>query len=74
MAEKVTSRFFLAFQCEQCKNIYPKGEDMSANKEAEETFGRKNAVDDPDMAIVCDDCYNAIMQEIEREKEEGTKH
>jgi len=74
MAEKVTSRFFLAFQCEQCRGIFPKGDDLTANEEAEETFGRKDAVDDADMAIVCDDCYNAIMAEIEKEKEEGTKH
>jgi hypothetical protein len=55
-------RFFIAYQCEQCGGIYRAQQDDSADKEAKERFGVDNAMDNPDMAIVCDECYQALMR------------
>lgn len=49
----------------RCISSYPTAE---ADKEAEKVFGVKNASKDPDMRIVCDDCYHEIMQFMRRKE------
>lgn len=47
------------YTCEACGGIFPKGwSDEEANAEALETFGIE--ADDPEAALVCDDCYMAM--------------
>jgi hypothetical protein len=49
------------YRCEMCGESFQKGRsDEEANKEAEEIFGTPNASEDPNMAIVCDDCFNKV--------------
>ena len=59
-------RFFIAYQCEQCGEIFRAQLDdgESANREAKERFGVEDATNNPDMAIVCDNCYKAVMDTI----------
>lgn len=48
--------------CEVCKETFIKGQsDEEANKEAEELWGVKNASENQNMGVVCDDCYNMMM-------------
>ena len=49
------------FTCNSCNQTFQKGwSDEEANKEGFELFGVKNAIVDQDMALVCDDCFNAM--------------
>jgi DNA-directed RNA polymerase subunit RPC12/RpoP len=50
------------YTCEECGQTFEKGwTDADANAEAVEAFGAPHASDDPDMAIVCDDCYRKLV-------------
>jgi hypothetical protein len=45
------------YECAVCHGIFEKGwTDEEARAEEKETFG----ANDPDSAIVCDDCYNKM--------------
>lgn len=49
------------YKCDMCGGIFKKGwSEEEANQEAEDIWGVKNANEDKDMAIVCDDCWNKI--------------
>lgn len=53
----------LAYTCDQCGGTFEAArDDEEAQVEALAMFGKRG--DDPDMAIVCDDCWRAIMAEI----------
>lgn len=50
------------FTCDCCKKTFPKERsDAEAEAEAERIFGVKDASSDPDMAVVCDDCWKRNM-------------
>jgi DNA-directed RNA polymerase subunit RPC12/RpoP len=50
------------YTCEECGGTFQRAsDDAEANAEAARDFGVANASDDPSMAIVCDDCYRAMM-------------
>ena len=50
------------YTCADCGGTFTKGwSDAAAVAEAEREFGVKGADTQPDMAIVCDDCYKLIM-------------
>ena len=47
------------YKCSSCHNVYEKGwTDEEAKKETEELHGRPAS--DPDMVVVCDDCFNGM--------------
>lgn len=49
------------YVCEDCGGTFEYGwSDEEAHEEAVENFGRDGHA--PDMALVCDDCYNAIIK------------
>ena len=51
-----------SFICDQCEmEIVLDNPPEVALKEAEENWGVANANEDPDMAHICDDCYQRIM-------------
>ena len=48
------------YRCAQCGNIYDKGwDDVEAQAEAKKLFGIVN-VSDPNVAVICDDCFNEV--------------
>ena len=48
--------------CECCGGVFEKERtDEEANAEAEDVFGVKNASEQEDMAIICDDCYKKMQ-------------
>jgi hypothetical protein len=50
------------FQCEECGGIFNKSlSEEEAEAEAKVIFGVDNASTAEGMAIVCDDCFGAIM-------------
>jgi len=52
-----------AYTCEACGGEFEtERSDEAANVEAEINFGIAEASTRSDMAIVCDDCYRAIMR------------
>jgi hypothetical protein len=53
------------FRCDMCREIFAKcWTTEEAEKEAEETFGIKDAASHPEMARVCDVCYQKVMQNL----------
>ena len=51
------------YTCAECGGVYTKETtDEEANAEAEAIFGVKGASHSSDMAIICDDCYNAMAK------------
>jgi nitrate/TMAO reductase-like tetraheme cytochrome c subunit len=51
------------FECEMCHNVFVKDcSDEEAAAEALEKFGVEDAVNDSDMAKVCDDCYKQLAE------------
>lgn len=59
------------FTCDQCGGTFPRAwSDDEATAEARDVFGRDPETD-PTMAVVCDDCYQAIMAALGHE-DKGT--
>ncbi len=57
----------MTFTCAECGGTFEQGRpDEEAHAEAVRDFGRRG--DAPGMAIVCDDCYDAIMARVRRER------
>ena len=51
------------YECSVCGNVYEKGwTDEEATAEREEVWGPEFT--NEDCAIVCDDCYKAMMGEV----------
>ena len=49
------------YTCEECEGVFEYGwDDDQAHEEALKRFGKDGH--DPDMAIVCDDCYKRLTQ------------
>jgi len=56
------SKTFEKYICENCGGEFNKAcSDEEANKEAEELFGVKEASNNENMGIVCDDCFEELM-------------
>lgn len=50
------------FQCAKCKRIFDKGwTDDEAEAEANQNFPGLDCNNAAEAAIICDDCYNAMM-------------
>lgn len=50
------------FICEACGGTFDKDTpEDKANAEALELWGVPDASDDPDMAIICDDCFKLVV-------------
>lgn len=61
------------FTCEACKNTFRAVlTTKEAEDEAEKLFGVKDASENPNMAIVCDDCFNKIIPQHIRDKKGPT--
>lgn len=53
------------YQCEACGETYEKEvSDAEADAEAKEIFGIENASLDPDMAIICDYCFEKLKNSV----------
>lgn len=62
------------YRCEGCGNTFENDwTEEEANAEAMDNFGVSEASKDPNMAIVCDDCYEALMSHMAPEMMETTK-
>lgn len=49
------------YTCEMCYNTYEKGwSDIEADKEAEELWRMKDATNNLQGSIICDDCFQKI--------------
>lgn len=54
------------YLCEGCQQVFTRSRsDRDADREAKELWGVDNASHDPDMAIICHDCFIKIMGNIE---------
>lgn len=50
------------FTCAYCGEVFTKKwSDEDANVEAMQLWNVQNAVNDPDMEIVCDDCFSKFI-------------
>ena len=50
------------YQCAVCQGVFEKlGTEEEAEAEAFKNFGIKDASTDPNMLIVCDDCYQYLV-------------
>lgn len=51
------------YRCAACGREFAKARsDDEAENEALRDFGVPNAASDPEMAVVCDDCYRAMTR------------
>lgn len=55
----------MKYTCEQCGGTFMSERSQSdAAIEAEELWGVKDAPNDPGMAIICDECFKALMADV----------
>ena len=52
----------MTYRCSACGGIFEKGwSDQEAEQDAREKWGVPNAMNNPEMTVVCDDCYQQMM-------------
>ena len=56
----------MTYTCEECGGTFDSiRSDEEAEREAENLWGVKDAASNPGMAIVCDECFKAIIADNE---------